>query len=60
MKTWVNPEVIELEISATAHGQDTRKSWDDIRQDQNGNTWVSFQSGNCPTVITNPDPIYVP
>lgn len=45
MKTWVNPEVVELEISATAQGKKVQPSFDEIRVDQNGNYWASFQSG---------------
>ncbi len=58
MKTWVNPEVVELEISATAHGKKVQPNFDEIRVDQNGNYWASFQSGT--SAVTPVGPIIVP
>ncbi|WP_022765650.1 hypothetical protein [Butyrivibrio sp. XPD2006] len=45
MKTWVNPEVVELEISATAQGDGPIAIPDAIRVDNDG-TWYSFPSGS--------------
>ncbi len=45
MKTWVNPEVVELTISATAQGNHMTDKFDEIRVDQNGNLWAGFSSG---------------
>ena len=45
MKTWVNPEVAELTISATAQGNSIQSTFDEIRRDQHGNLWAGFQSG---------------
>ena len=43
MKTWVNPEVVELEISATAEGNGPISVPDAVRVDNT--TWYSFPSG---------------
>lgn len=45
MKTWLTPDVEELNICATAQGQNISTYYDEIRVDQNGNYWVSFSSG---------------
>ncbi len=45
MKTWITPNVEELNINETAQGQNISTSFDEIRVDQNGNYWVSFSSG---------------
>lgn len=45
MKTWLAPDISELRIGATAQGKSLTSSYDEIRVDQNGNYWVSFQSG---------------
>ena len=44
MKTWVNPEVVELEISATAQGNGPIAIPDAVREDGK-DTWYSFPSG---------------
>ncbi len=51
MKTWTNPEVVELEISATATGKKIQPSWDEIRVDQDGEYWAGMASGGD----SNPD-----
>ncbi len=53
MKTWVTPEISELNLSCTEQGKDMSQSWDEIRVDQNGEFWVSFQSGGD----SNPKPV---
>ncbi len=45
MKNWNNPELEELAISATAQGHHVVPRFDELRVDQNGNYWASFQSG---------------
>jgi len=51
MKTWMNPEVVELDIACTEQGKHISTEFDEIRVDQNGNYWVSFASG----ADSNPD-----
>lgn len=52
MRTWIEPQISELSIGATAQGQNMSDDYDEIRVDQNGNYWVSFSSGadSKPTV----------
>lgn len=45
MKNWMNAELVELEISATAQGKNVSTQFDEIRVDQNGNYWAGFGSG---------------
>lgn len=51
MKTWIEPEIIELDITCTEQGTNMSSEFDEIRVDQNGNYWVSFSSG----LDSNPD-----
>ena len=53
MKTWNTPEIAELDVACTEQGRDMAKDWDEIRVDQNGEFWVSFQSGGD----SNPEPV---
>lgn len=45
MKNWMNAELVELEIAATAQGKNISSNFDEIRVDQNGNYWAGFGSG---------------
>lgn len=45
MKVWMKPQLEELKISKTEQGQHLSNNFDEIRVDQNGNYWASFQSG---------------
>lgn len=45
MKNWMNAELVELEIAATAQGKNVSANFDEIRVDQNGNYWAGFGSG---------------
>lgn len=45
MKTWLAPDVEELNINKTAQGRNMSNNFDEIRVDQNSNYWVSFSSG---------------
>ena len=51
MKTWNTPEITELNITCTEHGDHICNEFDEIRVDQNGNYWAGFQSGGT----SNPD-----
>lgn len=51
MKTWIEPEIIELDITCTEQGKDLSVTFDEIRIDQNGNYWAGFGSG----LDSNPD-----
>lgn len=53
MRIWNVPEITELDISCTEQGKDMNTSWDEIRVDQDGEFWVSFQSG----ADSNPKPV---
>ena len=45
MKNWATPAMEELNVVFTENGKDMTQSYDEIRVDQDGNYWVSFQSG---------------
>ena len=45
MKTWMNPEVAELDMECTEYGKKYAQSYDEVRVDQNGNYWFSYSAG---------------
>ena len=58
MKKWNTPAIDELNLSCTEKGKKIQENFDEIREDQNGNYWASFQSGEG---VVDPDgPIIVP
>ncbi|SFB19436.1 hypothetical protein SAMN05216249_11268 [Acetitomaculum ruminis DSM 5522] len=58
-KAWVEPSVENLGIEKTAQGRHVSTQFDEIRVDQNGNYWVSFNSG-AETPVNPVGPIEVP
>ncbi len=58
MKKWNAPAIDELLVSCTEQGKHVQPSFDEIRVDQNGNYWASFQSGTSD--VTPVGPIVVP
>jgi hypothetical protein len=57
MKTWKCPELMELNISETAHNGFNVKNPDGVYTDQNKKGWLSLGSGGTPT---GPDIIVKP
>ncbi len=57
MKTWNNPEIVELNINETAQGGNSPVNIDGHWTDQNGNHWASFSSGRGgeehPPIVVN-------
>lgn len=47
MKTWMNPEVAELDMECTEYGNKYSQSYDEVRVDQNGNYWFSYSAGEA-------------
>lgn len=45
MKNWINADVVELNIAATAQGGKNLENADNNWTDQNGNAWTSYASG---------------
>ncbi|MBD5089927.1 MAG: hypothetical protein HDT30_14165 [Clostridiales bacterium] len=44
MKNWVEPEVEALDMACTKYSGKSSQSYDDVRADQNGMYWFSFNS----------------